>query len=474
MNDRFGTGQSVLDGILRTTNILLAGQTVVVFGYGWTGRGVALAAHGLGATVIVCEVDPLRALEARMEGFAVMPSLEAAARGDVFITVTGGQDVLRREHFDAMKDGAVLANAGHFDVEISLPDLREAAVEVRDVLPLVRQYDLGGRRLNLLAGGRVVNLAAAEGHPAAVMDVSFALQALAAEALASGSFTPGRAPGPGRDRARGRGVEAGGAGRRDRRADARAGRLPLAHIATARPLTRISGRLASSIATVSRLGRPMSTPWWIVTVAGAWTAFGLAQVVAERGGRGAGGRVLDDAADRERVAGVERRRVLAVDEVDGDQVVVEHELLERLEVVVEVGEALARGGGEDQVAGAGEADLRRERRVELRRVTSRARSAPARAASSGTSSVWGTTLVSVAVTLPLLPSVWTGTVPAWVWKTSVPAPSRSASATPVAIVAWPQNGTSASGRSSARRTRSACPRGRRRTPSRCSRGRRRS
>ena len=196
LNDRFGTGQSVLDGILRTTNILLAGQTVVVLGYGWTGRGVALAAHGLGATVIVCEVDPLRALEARMEGFAVMPAASAAERGDVFITVTGGQDVLRGEHFARMKDGAVLANAGHFDVEISLPDLRSAAVTVRDVLPLVQQYDLGGRRLNLLAAGRVVNLAAAEGHPAAVMDVSFALQALAAEALVRGSFTPGVHPVP--------------------------------------------------------------------------------------------------------------------------------------------------------------------------------------------------------------------------------------------------------------------------------------
>ncbi|MDA0181529.1 adenosylhomocysteinase [Solirubrobacter phytolaccae] len=196
LNDRFGTGQSVLDGILRATNILLAGQTVVVLGYGWTGRGVALAAHGLGASVIVCEVDPLRALEARMEGFSVMPASVAAERGDVFITVTGGQDVLRGEHFVRMKDGAVLANAGHFDVEISLPDLRGAAVEVREVLPLVRQYDLGDRRLNLLAGGRVVNLAAADGHPAAVMDVSFALQALAAEALATGSFTPGVHPVP--------------------------------------------------------------------------------------------------------------------------------------------------------------------------------------------------------------------------------------------------------------------------------------
>ena len=195
-NDRFGTGQSVLDGILRATNLLLAGQTVVVLGYGWTGRGVALRAHGLGASVIVCEVDPLRALEARMEGFAVMPALEAAARGDVFITVTGGQDVLRGEHFARMKDGAVLANAGHFDVEISLPDLREAAVDVREVLPLVERYDLGDRALNLLAGGRVVNLAAAEGHPAAVMDVSFALQALAAEALVRDDWSPGVHPVP--------------------------------------------------------------------------------------------------------------------------------------------------------------------------------------------------------------------------------------------------------------------------------------
>jgi adenosylhomocysteinase len=182
----------VLDGILRTTNILLAGLTVVVLGYGATGRGVALRAHGLGASVIVCEVDPLRALEARMEGFAVLPALAAAERGDVFITLTGVRDVLRAEHFARMKDGAVLANAGHFDVEISLPELRAAATGgVREILPLVERYDLGDRALNLLAGGRVVNLAAAAGHPAAVMDVSFALQALAAEALARGGWTPG-------------------------------------------------------------------------------------------------------------------------------------------------------------------------------------------------------------------------------------------------------------------------------------------
>ena len=145
-NDRYGTGQSTLDGILRATNLLLAGQTFVVFGYGWTGRGIAQRARGAGAQVIVCEVDPLRALEARMEGFEVMPALEAAARGDVFITVTGSRAVLRREHFERMKDGAILANAGHFDVEIDLDALRAAAGEVRDVLPLVEQYDLGGRQ----------------------------------------------------------------------------------------------------------------------------------------------------------------------------------------------------------------------------------------------------------------------------------------------------------------------------------------
>jgi adenosylhomocysteinase len=186
-NDRFGTGQSTIDGILRATNLLLAGRTVVVLGYGWTGRGIALRARGAGASVVVCEVDPLRALEARMEGYDVMPALAAAERGDVFVTVTGGRDVLRAEHFERMKDGAVLANAGHFDVEIKLEDLRALAVAGRhEVLPLVEQYTLGdGRRLNLLAQGRVVNLAAGEGHPASVMDVSFAAQALCVEHLAA-------------------------------------------------------------------------------------------------------------------------------------------------------------------------------------------------------------------------------------------------------------------------------------------------
>ncbi|MEA2492337.1 MAG: adenosylhomocysteinase, partial [Thermoleophilaceae bacterium] len=176
-------GQSVLDGIVRATNVLLAGQTVVVLGYGWTGRGVALRAHGFGASVIVCEVDPLRALEARMEGFQVMPALDAAERGDIFITVTGMPDVLRGEHFARMKDGAVLANAGHFDVEIDLDAPRAAAVDIRPVRPLVEQYDVDGRRLNLLARGRVVNLAAGQGHPAAAMDMSFANLALAVEHL---------------------------------------------------------------------------------------------------------------------------------------------------------------------------------------------------------------------------------------------------------------------------------------------------
>jgi adenosylhomocysteinase len=184
LNDRHGTGQSALDGILRASHVLLAGQTVVVIGYGWAGQGVAERARGAGSAVVVCEVDPLRALEARMAGYQVMPALQAAERGDVFVTVTGSRRVLRREHFERMKDGALLANAGHFDVELDLDDLRGLATGVREVRPLVEQYQLAdGRRLNLLAHGRVVNLAAAEGHPAAVMDVSFALQALCIEEL---------------------------------------------------------------------------------------------------------------------------------------------------------------------------------------------------------------------------------------------------------------------------------------------------
>ena len=184
-NDRYGTGQSTLDGILRATNLLLAGRTVVVLGYGWTGKGVAVRARGAGASVIVCEVDPMRGLEARMDGCEVMPALDAAERGDVFITVTGTRGVLAREHFERMKDGAMLANAGHFDVEIAVDQLAELASARRQVLPLVEQFEVGPeQRLNLLAEGRVVNLAAAEGHPAAVMDMSFANQALCVEHLA--------------------------------------------------------------------------------------------------------------------------------------------------------------------------------------------------------------------------------------------------------------------------------------------------
>jgi adenosylhomocysteinase len=184
-NDHYGTGQSTLDGILRATNLLLAGKTVVVFGYGFTGKGVAMRARGDGAHVVICEVDPMRALEARMEGFEVLPAIVAASRGDVFITVTGVPSVLTAEHFGVMKDGAVLANAGHFDVEIDLKALRAAAVERHAVLPLVEEHVLeDGRRLHLLASGRVVNLAAGQGHPAEIMDISFALQALSVEHLA--------------------------------------------------------------------------------------------------------------------------------------------------------------------------------------------------------------------------------------------------------------------------------------------------
>ena len=199
LNDRHGTGQSALDGIVRASNVLLAGHTVVVIGYGWAGLGVAERARGAGAAVIVCEIDPLRALEARMAGYEVMPALAAAERGDVFVTVTGSRRVLRGEHFERMKDGALLANAGHFDVEIDLTELRALANGgVRTVRPLVEQYELEGRRLNLLAHGRVVNLAAAEGHPAAVMDVSFTLQALCVEELVANraALPPGVLPVP--------------------------------------------------------------------------------------------------------------------------------------------------------------------------------------------------------------------------------------------------------------------------------------
>ena len=180
-DNRYGTGQSTLDGILRATNVLLAGKRVVVVGYGRCGRGLADPASGAGAQVIVCEVDPLAALEAVMDGYEVMPALAAAAVGDLFVTATGNRAALRAEHFERMHDGAILCNAGHFDVEIDKAGLEGERREVRPQVEEIRSPD--GRRLYLLAEGRVVNLAAAEGHPAAVMDVIFACQALAAELL---------------------------------------------------------------------------------------------------------------------------------------------------------------------------------------------------------------------------------------------------------------------------------------------------
>jgi adenosylhomocysteinase len=183
-DNRFGTGQSTIDGIIRATNLLLAGRAVVVCGYGMCGRGVASRARGLGARVIVTEVAPLNALEAVMEGYEVLPIREAARVGDIFVTVTGDTHVLAREHFEVMKDGAVVANSGHFDVEIDKEALAEMAVEVRRVRDFVDEHRMAdGRRISLLAEGRLVNLAAAEGHPAAVMDMSFANQALAVEHL---------------------------------------------------------------------------------------------------------------------------------------------------------------------------------------------------------------------------------------------------------------------------------------------------
>jgi len=182
-DNRYGTGQSTLDGIIRATNLLLAGRKIVVCGYGWCGKGVALRARGLGARVIVTEVDPIRALEAAMDGLDVMPLSKAAPVGDIFITVTGNSGIIRREHFGAMKDGAVVCNSGHFDVEVELPALKEEAAEVHtNVRSQVDEYKLkSGRRIYVLGQGRLVNLAAAEGHPPSVMDMSFATQALTTE-----------------------------------------------------------------------------------------------------------------------------------------------------------------------------------------------------------------------------------------------------------------------------------------------------
>ncbi|BAZ84765.1 adenosylhomocysteinase [Dolichospermum compactum] len=183
-DNRYGTGQSTLDGIIRATNILLAGKTVVVVGYGWCGKGTALRARGMGANVIVTEIDHIKAIEAVMDGFRVLPMAEAAPHGDIFITVTGNKHVVRGEHFDVMKDGAIVCNSGHFDLELDLKYLAANAREIKDVRPFTEEYKLtNGKSVVVLGQGRLINLAAAEGHPSAVMDMSFANQALAVEYL---------------------------------------------------------------------------------------------------------------------------------------------------------------------------------------------------------------------------------------------------------------------------------------------------
>ncbi|HAX75042.1 MAG TPA: adenosylhomocysteinase [Cyanobacteria bacterium UBA11372] len=193
-DNRYGTGQSTLDGIIRATNVLLAGKTIVVVGYGWCGKGTALRARGLGANVIVTEIDPTKAIEAVMDGFRVMPMAEAAPQGDLFITVTGNKHVIRSEHFDVMKDGAMVCNSGHFDIEIDLKALAEKSTEIKQVRNFTQEYRLkNGKSVVVLGEGRLINLAAAEGHPSAVMDMSFANQALAAEYLVKnqGKLAPG-------------------------------------------------------------------------------------------------------------------------------------------------------------------------------------------------------------------------------------------------------------------------------------------
>jgi len=194
-DNRYGTGQSTLDGIIRATNILLAGRNFVVVGYGWCGKGVALRARGMGANVIVTEVDPIKAVEAVMDGFRVMPIFEAAAIGDIFVTVTGNRHVIDGEHFSRMKDGAIVCNSGHFDLELNLVALREMAGDPMTMRPFVEEYKVktNGRRIIVLGEGRLINLAAAEGHPASVMDMSFANQALSVEYLVKhkGELPPG-------------------------------------------------------------------------------------------------------------------------------------------------------------------------------------------------------------------------------------------------------------------------------------------
>jgi adenosylhomocysteinase len=192
-DNRYGTGQSTLDGVLRATNRLIAGSTLVVAGYGWCGRGIAMRAAGMGANVVVTEIDPLKAIEAVMDGYRVMPMADAAPIGDFFITVTGDIKVLRKEHFEVMKDGAIVCNSGHFNVEIDIPALAKMTKRMRTIRDFVDEYTLpDGRRLNLLGEGRLINLASAEGHPSSVMDMSFANQALAAEHLALNAKSLGK------------------------------------------------------------------------------------------------------------------------------------------------------------------------------------------------------------------------------------------------------------------------------------------
>lgn len=191
-DNRYGTGQSTIDGILRATNVLLAGRTVVVAGYGWCGRGIAMRANGLGANVVVTEIDPTKAIEAAMDGFRVMPMEVAASIGDVFITATGCKSVLDRRHFGKMKDGAIICNSGHFNVEIDIPALDQMAQARREVRPFVEEFVVSGKRINLLGDGRLINLASAEGHPASVMDMSFANQALCAEYMVQNHATLGK------------------------------------------------------------------------------------------------------------------------------------------------------------------------------------------------------------------------------------------------------------------------------------------
>lgn len=193
-DNRYGTGQSTLDGIIRATNILLAGKTLVVAGYGWCGKGVAMRGRGLGANVIVTEINPVKAIEAAMDGFRVMPMAEAATIGDVFVTVTGNKHIIREEHFVVMKDGAIVCNSGHFDIEIDLEALKTLATDIKEVRNFTQQYVLkNGKSVIVIGEGRLVNLAAAEGHPSAVMDMSFANQALACEYLVKnkGQLKPG-------------------------------------------------------------------------------------------------------------------------------------------------------------------------------------------------------------------------------------------------------------------------------------------